>query len=119
MEWLHPVRVEERQFTSLDHFLPFLAMAFVVAWRIVALRTIVEIAPETPIKDAFTSEEVPYMKAQAKKFDLPMKTVKDGLFLIARLGGFTNSYEKPGWQILWQGWIKFYERVAGFILATE
>jgi hypothetical protein len=113
------VRVEERQFTDLDHFLPFLAMAFVVAWRIVALRTVVEVAPETPVKKAFTSDEVAYMKVQAKEFDLPMKNVKDGLFLIARLGGFTSRYERPGWQILWQGWIKFYERVAGFTLARK
>jgi len=113
------VRVEERQFTELSHFIPFLAMAFVVAWRIVALRTVVEISPDTPVKEAFTSDEISYMKAQAKKFDLPMKNVKDGLFLIGRLGGFTGRYERPGWQILWQGWIKFYERVAGFILARE
>lgn len=113
------VRVEERQFTKLEHFLPFLAMAFVVAWRLVALRTVVEVAPTTPVKEAFTSDEVAYMKVQAKEFDLPMKNVKDGLYLIARLGGFTNRYERAGWQILWQGWIKFYERVAGFILARK
>jgi len=113
------VRVEERQFTKLEYFLPFLAMAFVVAWRLVALRTVVEVAPKTAVIKAFTPEEVAYMKVQAKKFDLPMKTVKDGLYLIARLGGFTSSYERPGWQILWQGWIKFFERVEGFILARE
>ena len=39
------VRVEERQFVDLDHFNPFLAMAFVVAWRMVALRTTVEVSP--------------------------------------------------------------------------
>ena len=113
------VRVEERQFTDLSHFIPFLAMAFVVAWRIVALRTVVEIAPDTPVKEAFTKDEVEYLKAQAKKFELPMKNVKDGLLLIGRLGGFTGRYERPGWQILWQGWMKFYERVAGFVLAKE
>ena len=113
------VNVEARQFTDLNHFLPFLALAFVVAWRLVALRTVVEVAPETPVKKAFIPEEVEYLKSQAKVFDLEMKTVKDGLYLIARLGGFTNSYERPGWQILWQGWIKFHERVEGFMLARK
>jgi hypothetical protein len=113
------VRIEERQFTNIDHFLPFLAMAFVVAWRIVALRTVVEISPEAPIKNSFTEDEVAYLKVQAKKLDLPMKNVKDALFLISKLGGFTGRYKRPGWQILWQGWMKFYERVAGFILARE
>jgi hypothetical protein len=113
------VRVEERQFIELDHFIPFLAMAFVVAWRLVALRTVAEIAPKTPIAEAFLPDEVDYLKIQAKEFDLPMKNVKDGLLLIGRLGGFTGRYERPGWQILWQGWMKFYERVAGFTLARK
>lgn len=113
------VKVEKRQFTELEHFIPFLAMAFVVAWRIVGLRTVVEIAPETLIKEAFTPDEVSYMKIQAKELELPMKNVKDGLLLIARLGGFTGRYDRPGWQILWQGWIKFYERVSGFTLARK
>ena len=113
------VRVEERQFTDLDHFLPFLAMAFVVAWRIVALRTVIEVSPETMVKEAFTEDEVLYLKAEAKKIGLRMKTVKDGLILIAKLGGFTGRYKNPGWIILWQGWMKFYERVSGFMLARE
>jgi hypothetical protein len=94
-------------------------MAFVVAWRLVALRTVVEVSPNTSVAKAFTPDEVAYMKAQAKKFKLAMKTVEDGLFLIARLGGFTGRYERAGWQILWKGWIKFHERVSGFILARE
>jgi len=111
------VRVEERQFTNLDHFIPFLAMAFVLAWRIVALRTVVEINPETPIKEGFTKDEVDFLKVQGKKLGFKMRNLKDALSLIARLGGFTGRYERPGWQILWQGWIRFYERVAGFMLA--
>ena len=111
------VRVEERQFTNLDHFIPFLAMAFVLAWRIVALRTVVEINPETPIKEGFTKDEVDFLKVQGKKLGFKMRNLKDALKLIARLGGFTGRYERPGWQILWQGWIRFYERVAGFMLA--
>ena len=59
------------------------------------------------------------MKAQSRKLGLLINNVKDGLIMIARLGGYTGRYSKPGWQILWQGWIKFYERVAGFILALE
>ena len=113
------VGAEKRQFTDADHFIPFLAMAFVVGWRLVALRTVVETAPDTPIEEAFTDDEVFYMKTQAEEFELDMETVKDGLYLIARLGGFTGSYARPGWQILWQGWIKFYERVLGFSLARK
>jgi len=113
------VRVEERQFTELDHYVSFLAMAFVIAWRMVALRTMSEVSPATPIKDAFTEDEVGYMNAQAKKLKLPMKNVNDAIMFIAKLGGFTNRYKQPGWQILWQGWMKFYERVEGYLVAKE
>ncbi len=60
------VRIEDRQFTDLDHFLPFISMAFVVAWRMVALRTVVEISPNAPIEESFTEDEIEYMKAEAK-----------------------------------------------------
>ena len=101
------VRVEDRQFTELDHFLPFLSMAFVVAWRIVALRTVVEVAPETPIEEAFTEEELQYMKEDANQKEEQMITVQDALIFIGKLGGFTGRYERPGWIILWQGWMRF------------
>lgn len=113
------VRVEERQFTEIEHFNPFLAMAFVVAWRMVALRTIAEVSPKAKVGKAFEEDEVLYLKAEAKGKGLKMSLVGDALHLIARLGGFTRSYARPGWQILWQGWIKFYERVEGFKLAKK
>ena len=71
------------------------------------------------VKEAFTEDEVLYLKAEAKKIGLRMKTVKDVLILIAKLGGFTGRYKNPGWIIIWQGWMKFYERVSGFMLARE
>ena len=113
------VRVEVRQFTDLDHFTPFLAMAFVVAWRIVSLRTVVEVSPNSNLRGAFEEDEVLYLKAEGRKKRLEMKVVKDAVYLIAKLGGFTGSYKRPGWQTLWKGWIKFYERVEGFKLAKE
>ena len=75
-------------------------MAFVVAWRMVALRTVAEISPDSKLNRAFEEEEVLYLKAEAKGKGLEMKFVKDALHLIARFGGFTGSYKRPGWQIL-------------------
>ena len=113
------VRVEDRQFTELDHFLPFLAMSFVIAWRMVALRTVAEVSPETPIKEAFTSDEVDFIKAAAKEKEMDMNNVSDAIYFIAKLGGFTGRYKRPGWIILWQGWMRFYERVEGFLVAKK
>ena len=113
------VRIEKRQFTDMDHFTPFLAVAFVVAWRLVALRTIVEISPKEKIENAFEEDEVYYLQAVGDEKNFDMKIVQDAIGFIARLGGFTESYQRPGWQVLWQGWIKFYERVEGFRLAKN
>lgn len=113
------VGVEERQFTELDHFLPFLAMAFVIAWRIVAVRTIAEHSPETKISEAFTPDEEYYLKAIGKKQGKKMETVDQALEHISRLGGFTGRYARAGWQILWTGWMRFSERVEGVALTRE
>jgi len=113
------VRIEDRQFTELEHFMPFVSMAFVIAWRIVAVRTITDASPDGEISTGFTKEEESYLKAEAKKMKLEMNTISDAIYLISKLGGFTDRYEKAGWQILWQGWMRFYERVEGFILARN
>ena len=54
-----------------------------------------------------------------KRFAECRINVKDAIYFIGKLGGFTDRYARPGWQILWQGWMKFYERVAGFTLAMK
>lgn len=113
------VRIEDRQFTDLDHFLPFISMAFVIAWRMVALRTVAEVSPKAPIEEAFTEDEIEYMEAEARGKGIPLNNISDALFFIGRLGGFTGRYKRPGWQILWQGWMRFYERVEGFTVAKN
>ena len=113
------VRVEERQFTDLDHFTPFLAMTLVVAWRMLSLRTVIEVSPDSNFKGAFEEDEISYLKAEGHKKRLEMKVVKDALYLTSRLGGFTGNYKRPRWQTLCQWWIKFYKRVEGFRLPKE
>ena len=113
------VRIEKRQFTDVNHLIPFLAMSFVIAWRIVALRTVAEISPDEKIEEAFEENEIEYLKSAGKEKKMKMSTVQDAISYIARLGGFLRTYERPGWQILWQGWMRFYERVEGFKLAKR
>lgn len=113
------VKVEERQFSALEHFLPFLSMAFVIGWRMVALRTVSEVSPGLPLENGFTEDEQDYLKVIGKKEEREVKTIEDGLDYIATLGGFTRNYKRPGWIILWQGWMRFYERVEGFVLARD
>lgn len=104
------VRVEDRQFTDLDNFYAFMIVCFIIGWRIVATRTLAIHSKKEKLEESFCPTEVSYLKAQAKKMGLKMKFLHDAINLIAKLGGFTSSYENPGWIVLWQGWIRFYER---------
>jgi len=113
--------IEKRQFTDLNHFKPFLSIAFVVAWRLVALRTIAILEPDKPINESFSPEEVEYFEAESKKGKIKIKTVKDAVYFIAQLGGYiqSKSNPRPGWITLWKGYMTFNERVEGFSLALE
>ena len=113
------VRVEDRQFTDLNHFVRFLSMAFVVAWRMLALRTIGEIDGKVDIRKAFTEDEADFLNIQAKHVGMKMENVEDATLVIAAIGGFTKKYKKPGWQVLWVGQMRFYDRVLGFQLAKK
>lgn len=106
--------VEKRQFTELDHYKPFIGITYVIAWRMLFVRNLGEIEGDAPIENFFAQEEIEYMKAESPHDNIT--TVQDALLFIARLGGFTRRYKRPGWIILWQGWTKFYERVTGYLL---
>ena len=111
--------MEDRQFTDLNHFVRFLSMAFVVAWRMLALRTIGEIDGKVDIRKAFTEDEADFLNIQAKHVGMKMENVEDATLVIAAIGGFTKKYKKPGWQVLWTGQMRFYDRVLGFQLAKK
>ncbi len=113
--------IEKRQFTDLNNFKPFLSIAFVIAWRLVALRTIAILEPDMPIENSFSKEEIKYFKAESKKGKVVIKTVKDAVYFIARLGGYirSNANPRPGWMTLWKGYMTFNERVDGFSLALS
>ena len=109
------VGVEDRQFTDVKRFSSFLAMAFVVAWRMLATRTVSEVEGGTAVADAFMEDEVEYLGLQAKAYKMEeIRTVAQAILLIAKMGGYLGTYKKPGWQVLWGGWMRFYERVIGF-----
>ncbi len=112
---------EDRQFQHIDHFKPFLALTYVVAWRILAIRTISDQAGDTLIESVFSQDEVDYFETVSRKRDDEdkIKTVAQAMQYISKEGGFTRSYKKVGWIILWRGWIKFTYFVHGHALAKE
>lgn len=110
------VRLEERQFTDLDHFKPFCSIVFVVGWRLLAIRDISKNDGNCLATEVFSKDEVNYLKA--KKLTNKKLTVKIALKHIAEEGGFLGTYKHPGWMVLWQGWFKFTMKVEGFSFAN-
>jgi hypothetical protein len=111
---------EERQFQDLDHFTPFLAIVYVIGWRLLATRNISETDGGTHLEKAFTEDEVNFFKAVSEDHpDDEILTVADAINYIAGLGGFTRTYERPGWIILWRGWMVFSHQVTGYSFAQR
>ena len=111
------VKLEERQFTDLNHFRPFCAISFVIGWRLLSIRDISLKNSNTPAEEAFSDNEVEYLKAKLGTSKLI--TIKEGLDHIAQEGGYMGSYSSPGWIILWRGWFKFTLKVDGFVFANS
>lgn len=115
------VGAENRQFQSLDHFKPFLAIVYVIGWRLLATRNTSEIDGDAPLEKSFTEDEIEFFNivSEDREEEEKVTTVADAIDYIAGLGGFTRSYERPGWIILWRGWTVFSHQVTGYTLSKK
>jgi hypothetical protein len=100
---------ETRQLESIRTLTNLLAVCSVIAWKLLALRTLHRDAPETPATDLVPPILIEALAARLKRRGerraLPSApTVADLLNGIARLGGHIASNGPPGWQVLWRGY---------------
>lgn len=107
------VLLEDRQFTDFDHMAPAIGIIFVIAWRLLTIRNVSEKDESRPIDDFFIGEELNYLR---KNLDIEETehTLKNAIDYIAVLGGFLHTYPRPGWMVLWRGWIKFSLMAHGY-----
>jgi hypothetical protein len=103
-------RIEERRFENADRHLSHLAVALIIAWRVLWLSQIGQHQPEMDGASVFTASEWQSAWAVIKRGQpLPSQapSVGEMIKIVGKLGGWiergAKSASPPGVQTLWQG----------------
>lgn len=112
---------EKRQLETYDGLLKALAMFIPLAWRLLAVKTFVDLPEPPPATAIFTESQIfllgALLKDKCKKILVAEPTVKDAMYAIAALGGHIRWNGPPGWQVLGRGFDTFVKAEAGWRLA--
>src|SRR5207248_5301067 len=91
-----------------------------IAVRLLQLRTLCREEPEQPAMGWVEPEEAQVI---ASKLGIAVErlTIEQFVFSVAQLGGFLRcaSDGPPGWQTLWEGWLRLRWFVAGIRFAAH
>jgi hypothetical protein len=111
LEW---ARLQEA--CSLENLL---AICSPIAVHLLTLRELARLHPDAPASDWVSPAEVQVVAAQAHQ-PVETLTIRQYVRQVARLGGFLGrkSDGEPGWQTLWQGWMRVQWVVEGMRFAA-
>jgi hypothetical protein len=119
-------RLEGRQHEAREHLENLLALILLVSVKMLRLRTLSRTRPDEPANEVLEPAEVQVLQALAPQLSPRMRlqgalTLRQALLLIAALGGYMANPEKrpPGWLVLWRGYERLGDYVAGFTLAQS
>lgn len=99
--------LEKRQIESYDALCKVLALFAPIAYRLLLLRGIERIDPETPAASVFSAVDLQLMiRAPSNRGLPPPDTVAAALLHLAKLGGHIRNNGRPGWQTLAWGYEK-------------
>ncbi|GIW94063.1 MAG: IS4 family transposase [Pirellulaceae bacterium] len=101
-------RVEKRRFEYLDRYRNFLAVAMVLAWRVLYLSRMGDTCPDISCEAIFEPSEWKAVWTVLKGEPPPAEPpkVNEMVRMVARLGGYVdykNRQDRPGPQTLWRG----------------
>jgi hypothetical protein len=113
--------LEDRQFLKVDRLQRFLALANVVAWRLLWLTYLGRVQADLPCTVAFEATEWQALYAYHNKTThLPDQppTLQQATLWLARLGGFLarKSDGEPGVKVLWRGWLRLADIVQTWLI---
>jgi hypothetical protein len=114
-------RIEDIQFTAVERLQPAIALLSAVALTLLNLRDVSR-RPDAQTRLASTLFAIEYIEVLSYwrygriRQDL---TVHEFFFALARLGGHQNRKgdHRPGWLILWRGWVKLQQMLDGYLVA--
>ena len=109
--------IEELQFTSSAALTPMIALLSVVAVALLNLREASRRpdAKERPAATLLDARYVAVLSAARYKKVRAELSIHDFFYALARLGGHQNrkSDHRPGWLVLWRGWMVLQHMVEG------
>jgi len=99
-----------------------IAIALVIAWRIMLMTLLGRETPDLPAEILFSDPEIEVLTAFAKKkaHSLP-HCIGDAVKLVAKLGGYLGRScdSPPGHQLMWLGYLKLQSMCEGIALIDE
>ena len=115
--------IENPQFTREQRLQPMIALLSVVALTLLNLRELSR-HPEAktqPATDVVSEDYVKLLSAWRHKRIKKDWTIHEFFYALARLGGHQNRKHdhRPGWLVLWRGWIQLQAMLDGAEAITE
>ena len=106
--------VQKKQLRSEFRLENFLAIASVIAIKLLQIRDLARIMPDVLASKQIDNLSIKILQGYLKDTK-PDLTIRDYYVLLARLGGFLNrkSDGNPGWQSLWKGQQQLYWMLEG------
>lgn len=122
--WKTGLRVESHQFKSGDRLEGIIAVAGLVAVRLLALKTVARTRPRTPVSDL--PFPAAWIAVLVRWYEGEFGVVEDWdaervIRALGRLGGHLGRRLDglPGWQTLWSGYVRLQDMVMGAELFQE
>ncbi len=114
-------RIEDLQFTKVERLQPAIAILSALALTLLNLRDASR-RPDAQTRRAttmFASEYIEVLSTWRHRKPNRHWSVHEFFFALARLGGHQNRKRdhRPGWLVLWRGWMKLQCMVDGYTVA--
>jgi Transposase Tn5 dimerisation domain len=113
-------RLEQRHLQEQGSLANLLAIVSPMAVRLLQLRNLCREEPEQPAMVWVEPEEAQVIASQ-QGVAVERLTIEQFVFSVAQLGGFLRRAcdGPPGWQTLWEGWLRLRWFVAGMRFAAH
>jgi Transposase DNA-binding/Transposase Tn5 dimerisation domain len=112
--------IEKRHYQSADSLEPVIGMMCIQAVRLLQLRDVSRVAPETKAERLVPPQWLTMLKLMVRN-SKPIITVRDFTRKLAAMGGFLGRKcdGEPGWQTLWRGLEKLLLAIRGYDAARR
>lgn len=112
--------LEQRQLQEQRSLAALLAIVSPIAVRLLQLRNLCREEPEQPAT-AWVEPEEAQVIASRQGVAVERLSIEQFVFSVAQLGGFLRRAcdGPPGWQTLWEGWLRLRWFVAGMRFAAD